>query len=67
MHLDATTQSINSIRGRSGDHQRAKTHCPSGHPYSEANTILRDGGRQRVCRTCNRAAQIKYNAKRKAA
>ena len=65
-HLEATTQSINSIRGRSGNHQSSKTHCKNGHPYSSDNTILRDSGRQRVCRTCNIAAQIRYNAKRKA-
>lgn len=65
-HLEATTQSINSIRGRSGDHQSSKTHCKNGHPYSSDNTILRDSGRQRVCRICNNASQIKYNAKRKA-
>mgnify|MGYP001599849985 CR=1 FL=1 len=31
----------------------AKTHCPQGHPYDEANTYrTRDGGR--VCRACKR-------------
>ena len=66
-HLEVTTQSINSIRGRSGDHQSAKTHCPKGHAYSPENTLSRQGGRHRVCRECNRAHQRKYNAKRKAA
>jgi hypothetical protein len=28
-----------------------RTECPSGHPYDEANTIIRGTGR-RVCRTC---------------
>jgi hypothetical protein len=33
--------------------QRAKTHCPSGHPYNEANTWhYRD---RRYCRACHRA------------
>ncbi len=27
------------------------THCPKGHPYDEANTMLNDG--KRVCRKCN--------------
>lgn len=31
-------------------HQRAKTHCPAGHPYDEANTIVRRGARE--CRAC---------------
>lgn len=66
-HLEAVTQSINSIRGRSGDHQSSKTHCPNGHPYSEANTIVGRGGRHRKCRECNRTHQRNYNAKRKAA
>lgn len=32
-----------------------KTHCPQGHPYSDANTFtrpVRNGGRARHCRTC---------------
>lgn len=66
-HLEAVTQSINSIRGHSGDHQLAKTHCPHGHTYNPENTILRNGGRHRVCRECNRRVQARYNLKRKAA
>lgn len=66
-HLEPTTQRINSIRGRSGDHQSAKTACPKGHPYSLENTIIRNGRGHRLCRTCNRATQARYNAKRKAA
>lgn len=66
-HLEAVTQSVNSIRGRSGDHQSSKTHCVQGHEYTAANTLHRNGGRHRVCRTCNRASQARYNQKRKAA
>ena len=65
-HLGAVTQSVNSIRGRSGDHQIAKTHCPHGHEYSPENTILRNGGKHRVFRTCYLTHQRNYNAKRKA-
>ncbi len=32
----------------------AKTHCPAGHPYDEANTHVRSSGR-RQCRSCNAA------------
>ena len=32
--------------------QRAKTHCPSGHPYNEENT--RHYKRHRHCRMCDR-------------
>lgn len=39
---------------RHGTHANAsKTHCPSNHPYDDANTcITRDG--RRSCRTCRR-------------
>ena len=33
--------------------QRRKTHCPQGHPYDEANTARRSGGR--FCRACAKA------------
>ena len=65
-HLEAVTQSINSIRGRSGDHQTAKTHCPSGHEYNTENTIIGSNGRRRTCRTCANASSARYY-KRKAA
>lgn len=43
-----------------GGHQRAKTHCPSGHPYDEANTRYKrsaEGYLCRICRTCHRQAE----------
>ena len=50
--------------GRHTVHQRSKTHCPSGHPYDEANTYLtRSGGRK--CRTCNRERVARYAAARR--
>lgn len=30
----------------------AKTHCPQGHPYDEANTIPQKGGKGRKCAAC---------------
>jgi hypothetical protein len=36
-----------------GRAQRAKTHCPQGHPYDEANT-WRNAAGHRSCRACNR-------------
>lgn len=46
------------IRG-AGQYQKAKTHCPQGHPYDEANTRLTKTGR--VCRACAREANQRYS------
>lgn len=52
-NLEALTNLEHNRRHHRGGNQRAKTHCPQGHPYDEANTrIARDG--HRVCRTCHR-------------
>jgi hypothetical protein len=57
-HLDPVSHKINCQRGVAGAvnaaRQRAKTHCPKGHPYDEANTVLRPNG-WRGCRECFRA------------
>lgn len=54
-HLEAVTQSENMRRSTAGQNaarrQQAKTECPSGHAYNEANTI-RDARGWRACRTC---------------
>jgi hypothetical protein len=60
LHTEPVTQIENIRRGEagvpSGSQQRAKTHCPQGHPYSQGNTYIRKNG-HRMCRTCNAAAQ----------
>jgi len=38
------------------EHQRAKTHCPHGHEYTEENTIVYPSDGRRRCRTCRRGA-----------
>ena len=43
---------------------KAATHCKNGHPYDEPNTKIGANGR-RVCRTCARAAQKRYDANRR--
>lgn len=44
---------------------RARTHCPSGHPYDEANTWISSAG-HRQCRACNRInANRYYHARRR--
>lgn len=40
----------------------ARTHCPNGHEFSEANTRLNKRG-ARVCRECTRISKAKYLAK----
>ena len=52
-HLEAVTSAVNTQRGLSGARQRARTHCPQGHPYDEANTYRSPRGR-RACRICGR-------------
>lgn len=60
-HLEPVTLVENVMRGNGiGARNAAKTHCPQGHPYDEANTIRGyNGGRS--CRTCREA----YTASRK--
>lgn len=54
-HIELVTHQENCQRGdhrRIVQHQRAKTHCPYGHPYNLLNTYFRPDGR-RSCRICN--------------
>lgn len=76
-HLEPVTHAENVRRGLSPamftkaaiERGHAKTHCPSGHPFSEENTYIYNSptGPHRACRTCRRAAVTKQNAKRKRA
>lgn len=57
-HLEPVTRAENLARGDGvgeggANFQRAKTHCPQGHPYSGANLYVSKGG-SRMCRTCGR-------------
>lgn len=42
-----------------------KSHCINGHAYTHENTLLRDGGRKKVCRICNKINQDKYKQRKK--
>ena len=55
-HLEAVTASENTTRQR--HHERARTECPKGHPYSGDNLIAGSDGRRR-CRECDRARKRK--------
>lgn len=49
---------------------RARTHCPKGHPYDEANTYTyrnASGGPARSCVTCSRASTRAWRERRRAA
>jgi len=54
-HLEPATRSVNARRGRAYSPEvmarRAPTHCPHGHAYDEANTLVSRQGWRR-CRTC---------------
>jgi HNH endonuclease len=56
-HLFLGTSRDNQLdRVAKGRHnQTAKTHCPRGHPYDEANTRHHNG--RRFCRACKRERQ----------
>jgi hypothetical protein len=59
-HIEPVTRKENILRGRNfAAVNAAKTHCPQGHPYDEANTYVyvRPGARARFCRTCLRAGK----------
>jgi hypothetical protein len=50
-HLEVLTRSEHCLLtpgGRNGNGN--KTHCPQGHPYDEANTLIKRG--RRHCRIC---------------
>lgn len=53
MHYQRRWRTGSTDGAERGAHQKAKTHCPAGHPYDEANTLVYADGRRR-CRTCRR-------------
>lgn len=69
-HLEPVTRQENLLRGGTIAAARsAVTHCPAGHLYDAANTLISPKG-QRQCKTCtyerNRAYYWKNREKRKA-
>ena len=62
-HLEAVTPKENCRRGISPHAvNMAKTHCPQGHAYDDANTFIRTSG-ARLCRECHRARSRAYKAR----
>ena len=62
-HLEPVTHAENMQRNP-WHHERSKTHCPQGHPYSGTNLYTYPDGR-RACRTCQRAASVRYEDRRR--
>jgi hypothetical protein len=57
-HLEAVTNRVNLLRGETFTARHANTtRCPSGHDYSEENT-MRDSLGRRYCRTCRAARDL---------
>jgi len=54
-HLDPVTHRENIRRGApaAAEFQRAKTHCPHGHPYDQENTYVNPKG-SRECLACRK-------------
>lgn len=69
-HLRTVTQRENVMASpvAIGALNAAKTHCPSGHPYNEANTYVyvKPNTVCRVCRTCHRESKQRSRARRAA-
>lgn len=64
-HLELVTHRENLLRSRGlAAKAAAATHCPSGHPYDEANTYVSPRG-HRLCRTCRKAKMDRLNDQRR--
>ena len=65
-HLEAVPHRVNMLRGLTvAAAHAAKTCCPRGHAYDEANTRVYRG--QRHCRACHREKQAERRARERAA
>lgn len=63
-HLEPVTARVNTLRGESFAARNAKkTHCGRGHEFSPENTYITPK-LERQCRTCLRAAKVRYLARK---
>lgn len=63
-HLDPVTRSVNNARATHPTHNSSKTHCPSGHPYDETNTVrIPSRPTARYCGTCLRSQSRERRAR----
>jgi len=63
-HIESVTQQENIRRGKGGQHQVMKTHCPQGHEYAGDNLYVPPGG-GRECRECKREGNRRYRTKQR--
>lgn len=64
-HLEAVTHRTNILRGTGcAARQIIRTHCPAGHQYTTANTIIYSGGNRR-CRICHNQANSDCKKRRR--
>jgi len=52
-------ENVRDMRRHGTNHNANKTHCPQGHEYSPANTLIGSDGLRR-CRTCRRERQRRH-------
>jgi hypothetical protein len=66
-HLEPVTHGENIRRGDLNAAKKNRTHCPYGHAYTPANTVIsKRGGRS--CRTCkNDGERARYDPAKRAA
>lgn len=64
-HLEAVTPRENIRRSGVWALQKAKSHCPKGHEYSDENTYISKKG-SRNCRICSRVFKAQYKARKRA-
>ena len=63
-HLEPVTRRENLLRGEGATAiNAAKTHCPQGHPFNDANTYVTKLN-QRMCRVCGRERARERKRKR---
>ncbi len=61
-HLEPVTRRENQLRGDTfAARNIAKSECPAGHPYDDANTYVYPKGRK--CRACNRTRERRRKEK----
>ena len=61
-HVEPVTHKENARRGIPFSKWANKTHCPSGHPYDDKNTLLyirKNGHRSRMCIACRSSDKMR--------